>query len=251
MCSNDTTQPRSGVPAITRRALPVQDRAALQPEEPPVPDWYASDERAFADHVLAVLNRVIQPAGRPGIIAVDGRSGSGKTTVTSRLTSVVPDAQVLHIDDLDWNEPLFQWDHLLVAALTELRRNGSLDLRPPAWQRQGREGSITITAGAPLVIVEGTGSGMRAVADLVDIHIWMQTDDEVAERRGIARDIDEGTNGDEQESVEFWHWWARSERPFFAADRPWERARFIVSGQALPGLADDEIAWAEGPLARS
>ena len=148
MCSNDATQPRSGVPAITRRALPVQDRAALQPEEPPVPDWYASDERAFADHVLAVLNRVIQPAGRPGIIAVDGRSGSGKTTVTSRLTSVVPDAQVLHIDDLDWNEPLFQWDHLLVAALTELRRNGSLDLRPPAWQRHGREGSITITAGA-------------------------------------------------------------------------------------------------------
>ena len=170
MCSNDATQPRSGVPAITRRALPVQDRAALQPEEPPVPDWYASDERAFADHVLAVLNRVIQPAGRPGIIAVDGRSGSGKTTVTSRLTSVVPDAQVLHIDDLDWNEPLFQWDHLLVAALTELRRSGSLDLRPPAWQRHGREGSITITAGAPLVIVEGTGSGMRAVADLVDIH---------------------------------------------------------------------------------
>ncbi len=113
---------------------------------------------------------------------MDGRSGSGKTTVTSRLTSVVPDAQVLHIDDLDWNEPLFQWDHLLVAALTELRRSGSLDLRPPAWQRHGREGSITITAGAPLVIVEGTGSGMRAVADLVDIHIWMQTDDEVAER---------------------------------------------------------------------
>ena len=228
MSSNDATQPRSGAPVIPRRVLPVRGRAALQPEEPPVPDWYASDERAFADHVLAVLSRVAHPTGRPGIIAVDGRSGSGKTTVTSRLTSVVPDAQVLHIDDLDWNEPLFQWDHLLVAALTELRRNGSLDLRPPAWQRHGREGSITITAGAPLVIVEGTDH----------------------ERCGIARDIDDGTNGDEQESVEFWHWWTRSERPFFAADRPWERARFIVSGQALPGLAGDEIAWAEGPLAR-
>jgi len=44
---------------------------------------------------------------------------------------------------------------------------------------------------------------------------------------------------------------APSARPFSPADRPWERARFIVSGQALPGLADDEIAWAEGPLARS
>lgn len=100
------------------------------------------------------------------------------------------------------------------------------------------------------MIVEGTGSGMRAVADLVDVHIWMQTDDDVAERRGIARDTRDGTNGDAEESVRFWHWWMSGERPFFAADRPWERARFIVSGQALPGLADGEIAWADGPLTR-
>ena len=58
------------------------------------------------------------------------------------------------------------------------------------------------------------------------------------------------TNGDVEESVCFWHWWMSGERPFFAADRPWERARFIVSGQALPGLADGEIAWADGPLTR-
>ena len=245
MCSNDATQPRSGVPAITRRALPVQDRAALQPEEPPVPDWYASDERAFADHVLAVLNRVIQPAGRPGIIAVDGRSGSGKTTVTSRLTSVVPDAQVLHIDDVDWNEPLYQWDHLLVTALGELHRAGSLDFTPPAWHRHGRKGSIVVPAGAPFVIVEGTGAGMRAVVDLIDVHIWVQTDDGVAEERGIGRDTALGVNGDAEETIHFWHWWMAGERSFFAADRPWERAHLIVSGEPLPGLAAGELAWAE------
>ena len=248
MSSNDATQPRSGAPVIPRRVLPVRGRAALQPEEPPVPDWYASDERAFADHVLAVLSRVAHPTGRPGIIAVDGRSGSGKTTVTSRLTSVVPDAQVLHIDDLDWNEPLFGWDHLLVSALGELRRNGSLDFTPPAWPRHGREGSIAVAAGAPFVVVEGTGAGMRAVADLIDVCIWVQTDDDAAEERGIRRDTEEGTNGDAEESVRFWHWWMAGERAFFAADRPWERAHLIVSGERLPGLGDNEIAWAEGPI---
>jgi len=233
--------------AALRRPLPDPGPIALQPEEPQAPAWFACGARAFADRVLAVLGR---PADRPGIIAVDGRSGAGKTTVTSRLTAVVPDARVLHIDDLDWNEPLFQWDRLLVAALTDLRRDGALDMTPPAWPLHGRTGSIVIPAGAPLVIVEGTGSGMRAVADLVDVHIWMQTDDDVAERRGIARDTRDGTNGDAEESVRFWHWWMSGERPFFAADRPWERARFIVSGQALPGLADGEIAWADGPLTR-
>ena len=61
----------------------------------------------------------------------------------------------------------------------------------------------------------------------------MQTDDDVAERRGIARDTRDGTNGDAEESVRFWHWWMSGERPFFAADRPWERARFIVSNTFL------------------
>ena len=158
----------SAASAALRRPLPDPGPMALQPEEPQVSAWYADGARAFADRVLAVLGR---PADRPGIIAVDGRSGAGKTTVTSRLTAVVPDAQVLHIDDLDWNEPLFQWDRLLVAALTDLRRDGALDMTPPAWPLHGRASSIVIPAGAPLVIVEGTGSGMRAVADLVDVHI--------------------------------------------------------------------------------
>ena len=89
---------------------------------------------------------------------------------------------------------------------------------------------------------------MRAVADLIDVCIWVQTDDAAAEERGIRRDTEEGTNGDAEESVRFWHWWMAGERAFFAADRPWERAHLIVSGERLPGLGDNEIAWAEGPI---
>lgn len=231
-----------------RRILLARDHVALQPEEPAIAAWRTGGTRALTEHVLALVG---PHPGRPGIIAVDGRSGAGKTTITSRLVAAIPGAQVLRIDDLDWNEPLFEWDHLLVAALTDLRRDGALALIPPAWRSHGRDGSLTITTGAPLVIVEGTGSGMRAVADLVDLHIWVQTDDDVAQKRGIARDIREGTNGDANESVQFWHRWMSHERPFLAADRPWERARLIVSGEALPGLADGEVAWAEGPLLES
>ena len=195
----------------------------LQPEEPPVCAWQASDARAFAGYVLSLAGA---HSDRPGIVAVDGRGGAGKTTLTSMLVSASPGAQVLHIDDVDWNEPLYQWDHLLVTALGELHRAGSLDFTPPAWHRHGREGSIVVPAGAPFVIVEGTGAGMRAVVDLIDVHIWVQT----------------------EETIHFWHWWMAGERSFFAADRPWERAHLIVSGEPLPGLAAGELAWAEGPL---
>ncbi|SDN39022.1 Uridine kinase [Actinomyces ruminicola] len=216
----------------------------LQPEEPAVRSWSVT---ALATLFRYVLNRAGTPTGRPAVVAVDGRSGSGKTTLTRRLAALEPGAQTLHIDDLDWNEPLYQWDHLLVEVLTRLRADGALEFTPPAWPRHGRAGAISITVGAPLVLVEGTGAGMRAVADLVDVHLWVQTDYAVAEERGIGRDIADGTNGDAEESVRFWHDWQAAERPFFAADRPWERADAVVCGQALPGVGPDEVAWTELP----
>lgn len=98
------------------------------------------------------------------------------------------------------------------------------------------------------MVVEGTGAGMRAVTDLLDRHVWVQSDDDVAETRGIVRDTEEGVNGDAEETVAFWHYWMDVERRFFSADKPWLRADVIVSGEALPGLLPGETAWAQGPL---
>ena len=217
----------------------------LQPEEPAVTQWQVS---AIADLVTHLLSLVGDPEGRPAIIAVDGRGGAGKTTLTAALIAAVPGSQTFHLDDLIWNEPLYQWDQRLVDALTELREAGCLDLVPGKWREHGREGSIRVPAGCPLAVVEGTGAGLSAVSSLIDAHVWVQTGDDVAERRGIIRDIEEGVNGNAEESVRFWHWWMAGERPFFAKDRPWERADVIVSGDAPAGVEPGEVAWIPGPL---
>ncbi|TFH53928.1 GNAT family N-acetyltransferase [Actinomyces viscosus] len=227
------------------RLVSAAESVELQPEEPAVAQWQAS---RIADLVAHLLDLVGSPEGRPAIIAVDGRGGSGKTTLTKALTAAVPGSQTFHMDDLIWNEPLYQWDQRLVDALRELRENGSLDLVPDAWREHGREGSIRIPAGAPLVVVEGTGAGLSAVSGLIDAHAWVQTGDDVAERRGISRDIAEGVNGNAEETVRFWHWWMAGERLFFAKDRPWERADVIVSGDAPAGVEPGEVAWIPGPL---
>ena len=221
------------------------DSIQLQSEEPAVTRWRV---RATDERVAHLLSLVGTPQGRPAIIAVDGRGGSGKTTLTTALTAAFPGAQAFHLDDLIWNEPLYDWDQLYVDTLTQLRRAGSLDLVPDKWREHGREGSIRIPAGSPLVLVEGTGAGLAAVRSLIDAHVWVQTGDDVAERRGISRDIAEGVNGNVEESVRFWHWWMAGERLFFAKDRPWRRADVIVSGDAPAGVEQGEIAWAPGPL---
>lgn len=229
----------------SHRRVDADQSIELQPEEPAVLQWQVS---ATDDLVAHLLGLVGAPQGRPAIIAVDGRGGSGKTTLTTALAAAVPGAQAFHLDDLIWNEPLYDWDQLYVDTLTQLRQAGSLDLVPDKWREHGREGSIRIPAGSPLVLVEGTGAGLAAVSGLIDAHVWVQTGDDVAERRGIKRDIAEGVNGDAEESVRFWHWWMAGERPFFAKDRPWQRADVIVSGDAPTGVGPGEIAWTPGPL---
>ena len=232
-------------PSDSLRWVNADQSIELQPEESAVTQWRVSATDELVAHLLSLVGT---PQGRPAIIAVDGRGGSGKTTLTTALTAAVPGAQAFHLDDLIWNEPLYDWDQLYVDTLTQLRRAGSLDLVPEKWSEHGREGSIRIPAGSPVVLVEGTGAGLAAVRSLIDAHVWVQTGDDVAERRGIKRDIAEGVNGDAEESVRFWHWWMAGERLFFAKDRPWRRADVIVSGDAPAGVEPGEIAWAPGPL---
>jgi hypothetical protein len=39
-------------------------------------------------------------SGRPAVLAVDGRSNNGKTTVAARIRGIVPGAVVIHTDDV-------------------------------------------------------------------------------------------------------------------------------------------------------
>lgn len=165
------------------------------------------------------------------IVGVDGRQGSGKTTLADDLAAAVPGAVVVHTDDVAWWESFFDWDHLLAAGvLVPLRRGGDVSYRPPAWDRRNRPGAIDVPATAPLVVVEGVGATRRGLTTLLDATVWVQADHDEATRRGIARD------GSTPEAVAFWQEWAAEEERFLAADRPWERATVTLCG--TPGLLD-------------
>ena len=59
---------------------------------------------------------------------------------------------------------------------------------------------------------------------LVDSSLWVQSDLDEAERRGIARD------GATEDARNFWHEWIVQEFEFLERQRPWERATVIVNG---------------------
>jgi hypothetical protein len=227
----------------------------LAPEEPEAGPWRAEPLTAL---VQALTQRV--PGGiasrRPVIVAIDGRSNNGKTSLAARIVQAVPESVVIHTDSIAWAHSRFGWaDVLIDGILVPVHRGGAVSYRPPRWVEHGREGSLDVPAGCPLLIIEGDGAGRREVAHLIDALIWVQADEREAERRGLARERDpdalDMTNKDPG-GVPFDNaGWMAEEIPFNAAQRAWERADVIVCGTPqIPYDPSTEVVAAAPPSPR-
>jgi hypothetical protein len=201
--------------------------------------------------VRVIFGAAGAPPGRPRVVAVDGRSAAGKSTVAGLLHDALPSSAVVHTDDVAWHHSFFGWADLLAAGVLEpVRRGEPVRYRPPAWDARGRAGAIRVPTGLEIVLIEGVGAGQRALAPLLDAVVWVQSDFAEAERRGIARDIVQGVNGDPEASTRFWHEWMTEELRFVEQQRQWERACVIVAGTPTPAHDSAEIVLAPPPTRR-
>jgi uridine kinase len=202
--------------------------------EPTPSGWAVRDARLVVRRLLDIAGDTGQ---RPVVVAVDGRSGSGKSTVADRIAGLVPGAVVVRTDDVAWHHSFFDWDGLLAEHVLEPVRSGEdVDYRPPGWESHDREGAIEVPASASMVVIEGVGSSRGALADRYDAIVWVSSDEDERRRRGVIRDVELGRSPEDAEA--FWDEWDSAELPFLADDRPWERAHVVVCGTPeLIGLA--------------
>jgi hypothetical protein len=164
---------------------------------------------------------------RPVVLAVDGRSSSGKTTLAARLRHAVTGSAVVHTDDIAWWHSRFGWADLLVEGILTPSRSGrAVSFRPPPWDERQRQGTIEVPAGCLLLIIEGVGAARRESAHLIDGTIWVQSDEGETERRNLARVGQPGESPSERHMRD----WMAEEVPFLADQRPWERADLIACG---------------------
>lgn len=198
--------------------------------EPAVIFWRPIPIDDFARQLLDLARQ----SGRgKTVIAVDGRSGAGKSTLARCLEATLASAAIVETDDLAWNEPMFEWSALArTGVLAPFRESRGVYFRPPAWGMHDRSGQIEVASTVETLILEGVGAARRSLADLVDVSVWVQSDHETAEERGIGRDIASGENGNAVESIAFWHNWTAQEIPFFENERPWARVSVIAAGSS-------------------
>jgi len=203
-------------------------------EEPEARPWRVELLSTVADAVTR-QGPDCSSSGRPAVLAVDGRSNSGKTTVAVRIRDMVRGAVVIHTDDIAWEHSRFGWADLLIdGILAPVHVGRAVSYRPPRWDQHARDGSIEVPADCPLLIIEGDGAGRREVTHLVDTVIWVQADEREAARRSAERAANPPPADLANKAVDGAPFddegWMAEEIPFNAAQRTWERADIIVCG---------------------
>lgn len=241
----DPTSPQPTDPgADTDVPRPPVAGPVLPEGEPAAGPWH----EVTVDSLLTLMERSEVPADRPRVVAIAGRGGSGKSTLVARLARAAPLSAVVYTDDVAWHHSFFDWSDLLIdGVLLPARQGRAVHYRPPAWDERGRAGAIEVPAATRWLFIEGTGAARHELDGLLDAIVWVQSDYEEAERAGIARDVEQGSDGDLEQATAFWHQWQGEEVPFMDDHRPWEHADTIVAGVGLPPAGDDHVLIAPAP----
>nr|WP_120491288.1 hypothetical protein [Corynebacterium lactis] len=160
------------------------------------------------------------------ILLIDGRAGSGKTTLAAKFGRVLG-WPVIHLEDAYPG-----WDGL--AAASDLVARSMLNPSLPAHQRGFRRwdwyaadfAEWVQTPRSPSLIIEGCGAltrdNLEAAASLGDGQawgVWVETPDATRFDRAMARD---------GHFREYWDMWARQEDEHIAEHSPRCLADWVI-----------------------
>jgi uridine kinase len=161
-------------------------------------------------------------AGRTRVIAIDGRSGAGKSSLAARLR-VELEAPVVSLEDLygGW-DGLERGIDLLVAEVLEPLRAGRA-ARVPRYDWVARGWDTPWTLAPPeVLIVEGVGAGARRAAAYASMLIWIEEPEPVRKKRALDRD---GAT-----FAPYWDMWAAQEDAMLAREQTPGRADLLIPG---------------------
>jgi hypothetical protein len=178
------------------------------------------------DDVLADVMQRDAPSGAIRLVGIDGPSGSGKSSLASRLVAR-SGAPLIQIDDfVSWPDFAGWWPRFERQVLNPLLSGSDAHFQVRDWANDEFGTSLTgwkTIPWAPLVIVEGVTCTRLSVADRLAYRIWVEAPEKIRLKRGIERD------GETHRGL--WLDWMKVEEQFFADDGTCARADLRVNGR--------------------
>ena len=184
------------------------------------------------ESLISILAAALaQKPTKPLVLALDGRCGSGKTTLADQLARQFPGSIVLHTDDfyLPPAQRVRGWEKTPCANMDLIRlRDEALRLayegQPVLYRayscRAGAYQPVQELAAQPLVILEGSYSHHPLLAGYETLRVFITCSKEAQTRRLQAREGERYTN--------FAARWIPLEEGYFAQYRIEETADLTV-----------------------
>jgi uridine kinase len=183
-----------------------------------------------------VVALVSGQAQRPLVVAVDGASAAGTSTLAAvvgrRLSASVvagddfyrdmPEERRWALTAAEGVDLYFDWQRLRREALGPLRAGRAARYRPFDWRAgAGLAEQVVEVVPTPVVVVDGIYGGRPELGDVVDVSVLVETPAAERRRRLIAR----GHSNDA-----WWPRWDAAENLYFATVRPASSYDLVVPG---------------------
>lgn len=184
-----------------------------------------------AERIIDIIRNKLEQATGPYVVAIDGGSGAGKSTiahaVADRLDGVVipcDDFFSVHVTDLEWNkmpanaraDSCLNWRRLKAEALIPLKEG-----RPAKWKAldfesgQQADGtyslkdSFEVAEPKRLIVLEGAFASRAELRDEIDFAVLVDVPAPVRHARLRSREA--------PEVLEYWHArWDEAEELYLA-----------------------------------
>lgn len=152
-------------------------------------------------YILLAIHTLAQ-SGRPAVVAIDGRCGSGKTRLAQLISELFP-CNIFHMDNFflppDRGTPQrlsepggnVDYERVLSEVLEPLSRNQTVIYRPFDCQ-SGSFGAPVTVPFSPLCVLEGSYSQHPALAGRYDLKIFLTCSPEEQRRRLLVREDPQG-----------------------------------------------------------
>ena len=157
--------------------------------------------RTSADLIVSKINKLLECKGGPLLVALDGRSGTGKSTLAEAIARKTDGVVVVSDDfysggnDDKWEDVTVEdkvskaidWKRIRLEVLEPLlgRKSASwhpLDFKPNVGCVGWKNEVVTLEP-KDVIILEGAYSSRPELADLVDLSILVETPEDTRRKR--------------------------------------------------------------------
>ena len=173
--------------------------------------------QALLEKVVSQTLELVDSGVVTPIILIDGRAGSGKSTLSAKLQNELfkqgeSMPRVIHMDDLyeGWQGLALGAECLQRMVLTPLLTKKVSSWQEYNWELGQRDRWREFSGGTPLII-EGCGSLNQYTRTIANISIWLEVGEEIRRQRWQERDGNTYT--------QYFDIWAAQELDFIAREK--------------------------------